>query len=93
MANRKTRIERRAFNDEYRQQILELRTRQARQPLALVFNHDLYHRFRYLHHSSYLALTRCVVTRRARVSRVAPRTARSGAALRYIVRAALYSCP
>ncbi len=36
--------------------------------------HGLYHRFRYLHLTSYLALTQSVVTRRVRLSRFAPRT-------------------
>ncbi len=36
--------------------------------------HGLYHRFRYLHLTSYLALTQFVVTRRVYLSRFAPRT-------------------
>ncbi len=64
---------------------------QACQPLSLVSFHGLYCRFRYLHHTSYLALTRLVVARKGRLSRIGPRS--SHLELRYIVRAATLFMP
>ena len=64
---------------------------QALKPLSLVSVHGLYHRFTCVHPTNYLALTRLVVARRARLSHFTPRA--TDVALRYIVRAALDSCP
>mgnify|MGYP006964321778 CR=1 FL=1 len=61
----------------------------ASKPLPHVAINDLYRRFTYVHLTSYLALTRFVVIRRMRLLRFASRAE----ALRYIVRAALYSSP
>ena len=65
---------------------LQYRLVQACQPLSLVNNDGLYRRFRYLHHTSYLALTRLMVARKDRLSRIGPRPSRLER--RYIVRAA-----
>ena len=65
---------------------LQYRLVQACQPLSLVNYDGLYRRFRYLHHTSYLALTRLVVARKGRLSRIGPRPSRLER--RYIVRAA-----
>ncbi len=46
---------------------------QAFQPLWLVRNDDLYHRFTCVHHTDYLALTRIEVSRRGRHSCFVPR--------------------
>ncbi len=65
---------------------------QACKPLPLVHIHGLYHRFRYLHPTSYLALAQFVVTRRVCLSRFIP-LVDFFSTTRYIVGAALYSCP
>ena len=65
---------------------LQYRLVQACQPLSLVNNDGLYRRFRYFHPTSYLALTRLVVARKGRLSRIGPRPSRLER--RYIVRAA-----
>ena len=70
---------------------LQHRLVQACQPLSLVSFHGLYRRFKYLHPTSYLALTRLVVARKGRLSRIGPRSSRL--ALRYIVRAATLFMP
>ena len=62
---------------------------QASQPLSLVYNYDLYRRFRYLHLTGYLALTRLWLPGGYASRDLYP----AQTVLRYIVRAALYSGP
>ena len=62
---------------------------QASQPLSLVYTYDLYHRFRYLHPTGYLALTQLRLPGGHASRDLYP----AQTVLRYIVRAALDSCP
>ena len=62
---------------------------QAYQPFSLVYTYDLYHRFRYLHLTGYLALTRLRLPGGHASRDLYP----AQTVLRYIVRAALDSCP
>ena len=60
---------------EHNRQILYLPPHhfgQAYQLLSLALFNDLYHRFTCVHHTSYLALTRVVVPRKALLLRFAP---------------------